>query len=186
MNRNTESRFHSIPQISIRRSKFDLSHEYKTTFNEGDIVPIRVAECNPSENVKIDLNGIVRMSTPLYPVMGTAYTDYYAFFVPSRLLWDHWVNLMGENTSSFWAEKTEYTTPKTTAPDGGWNIGTLADYMGIPTGVPNLRVNSMIFRGYAKIWNDWFRDENLQQPVTVSTDDADTAGSNTGTVSGGR
>ena len=121
------------------------------------------------------------MSTPLYPVMDNCYCDYYFFFVPSRLLWEHFENLMGQNDSTFWAEPTEYTTPKTTAPSGGWNVGTLADYFGIPTGVANLQVNSLPFRAYAKIWNEWFRDENLQQPVTMSKTDATTAGSNTGT-----
>lgn len=122
------------------------------------------------------------MSTPLYPVMDNCYCDFYFFFVPSRLLWEHFENLMGQNDSTFWAEKVEYTTPKTTAPTGGWNVGTLADYFGIPTGVENLQVNSLPFRGYVKIWNEWFRDENLQQPATMSKTDATTAGSNAGTA----
>ena len=84
-------------------------------------------------------------------------------------------------TSTFWAEPTEYTTPVTTAPTGGWNVGTLADYFGIPTGVSGLKVNSLPFRAYCKVWNEWFRDENLQQPVTQSMDDTTTAGVNTGT-----
>ena len=181
MNRNTEARFHSIPRIEVRRSKFDRSHGHTTTFNEGDLIPIYVAECLPGDQVRLNLNSLVRMSTPLYPVMDNAYTDYYAFFCPNRLLWEHWVNLMGENTDSFWAPKTEYTTPKTAAPSGGWNIGTIADYMGIPTGVENIKVNSMPLRAYARIWNEWFRDENLQQPVVQDMDDATSTGSNTGT-----
>ena len=88
---------------------------------------------------------------------------------------------MGQNDSTFWAETTEYTTPVTTAPEGGWNVGTLADYFGIPTGVSGLKVNSLPFRAYAKVWNEWFRDENLQQPVTQSMDDTTTTGVNTGT-----
>jgi hypothetical protein len=88
---------------------------------------------------------------------------------------------MGQNDSTFWAETVEYTTPVTTAPTGGWNVGTIADYFGIPTGVAGLKVNSLPFRAYAKIWNEWFRDENLQQPVTMSKADSTTAGSNTGT-----
>lgn len=180
MNRNTEARFHSIPRIEIKRSKFDRSHGHTTTFNEGDLIPIYVAECLPGDQVRLDMNSLVRMSTPLYPVMDNCYTDYYAFFCPNRLLWEHWVNLMGENTDSFWAPKTEYTTPKTKAPSGGWNVGTIADYMGIPTGVENIQVNSMPLRAYARIWNEWFRDENLQQPVVQDMDDTTAEGSNTG------
>lgn len=152
-----------------------------TTINEGDLVPIYLDEVLPADTFKVNVNALVRMSTPLYPVMDNAYMDYYFFFVPARLLWEHFENLMGQNDKTFWAETTEYTTPQTTAPSGGWKVGTLADYFGIPTGVENLSVNSMPFRAYAKIWNEWFRDENLQQPVTMSKTDATTAGSNTGT-----
>lgn len=180
MNRNTEARFHSIPRIEVKRSKFDRSHGHTTTFNEGDLIPIYVAECLPGDQVRLDMNSLVRMSTPLYPVMDNCYTDYYAFFCPNRLLWEHWVNLMGENTDTYWAPKTEYTTPKTKAPSGGWNVGTIADYMGIPTGVENIQVNSMPLRAYARIWNEWFRDENLQQPVVQDMDDTTAEGSNTG------
>ena len=88
---------------------------------------------------------------------------------------------MGQNDSTYWAEATEYSVPQTTAPAGGWNVGTIADYMGIPTGVANIKVTSLPFRAYARIWNEWFRDENLQQPVVQDTDDTNDTGSNTGT-----
>lgn len=181
MNRNSEQHYSQVPHADIRRASFKRDFSLLTTVNEGDLIPIYCDEVLPADTFKINLNGLVRMSTPLYPVMDNAYMDFYFFFVPCRLLWNHFQNLMGQNDSTFWAETVEYTTPQTTAPSGGWNVGTLADYFGIPTGVANLSVNSMPFRAYAKIWNEWFRDENLQQPVTMSNSDATTAGSNTGT-----
>lgn len=181
MNRNAEQHYSQVPHANVPRARFKRDYSLLTTMNEGNLVPIYCDEVLPADTAKIDLNALMRMSTPLYPVMDNCYCDFYFFFVPSRLLWEHFENLMGQNDSTFWAEPTEYTTPKTTAPSGGWNVGTLADYFGIPTGIANLQVNSLPFRAYAKIWNEWFRDENLQQPVTMSKTDATTAGSNTGT-----
>lgn len=181
MNRNAEQHYSQVPHANVPRARFKRDYSLLTTMNEGDLVPIYCDEVLPADTAKIDLNALMRMSTPLYPVMDNCYCDFYFFFIPSRLLWEHFENLMGQNDSTFWAEPTEYTTPKTTAPSGGWNVGTLADYFGIPTGVANLQVNSLPFRAYAKVWNEWFRDENLQQPVTMSKTDATTEGSNTGT-----
>ncbi len=181
MNRNSEQHYAQVPHAEIRRAKFQRDFNLLTTMNEGDLVPIYLDEVLPADTFKINLNALVRMATPLYPVMDNAYMDFYFFFIPARLLWKHFQNLMGQNDSTFWAEQTEYTTPVTTAPTGGWNVGTLADYFGIPTGVEGLKVNSLPFRGYAKVWNEWFRDENLQQPVTQSMDDTTTTGVNTGT-----
>lgn len=181
MNRNSEQHYAQVPHAEIRRAKFQRDFNLLTTMNEGDLVPIYLDEVLPADTFKINLNALVRMATPLYPVMDNAYMDFYFFFVPARLLWKHFKNLMGQNDSTFWAEQTEYTTPVTTAPEGGWNVGTLADYFGIPTGVSGLKVNSLPFRAYAKVWNEWFRDENLQQPVTQSMDDTTTTGVNTGT-----
>lgn len=180
MNRNSEQHYAQVPHAEIRRAKFQRDFNLLTTMNEGDLVPIYLDEVLPADTFKINLNALVRMATPLYPVMDNAYMDFYFFFIPNRLLWKHFENLMGQNDSTFWAEQTEYTTPVTTAPEGGWNVGTLADYFGIPTGVSGLKVNSLPFRAYAKVWNEWFRDENLQQPVTQSMDDTTTTGVNTG------
>lgn len=179
-NRNAESRFAQVPRAEIRRARFKRDFSNITTINEGDLVPLYVDEVLPGDTISCDLNGLIRMSTPLYPVMDNCYLDTYAFFVPCRLLWEHWENLMGQNDESYWAEKTEYSVPQTTAPSTGWNVGTIADYMGIPTGIANVSVNSMPFRAYARIWNEWFRDENLQQPVVQDTDDANNTGTNTG------
>lgn len=180
-NRNAESRFAQVPRAQIPRARFKRDFGNLTTINEGDLVPIYSDEVLPGDTVSIKQTSLIRMATPIYPVMDNAYCDIYYFFVPSRLLWDHWENLMGQNDDSYWANKTEYTTPQITAPSGGWNVGTIADYFGIPTGVANISVNALPFRAYTKIWNEWFRDENLQQPQQENTGDAAQAGSNTGT-----
>lgn len=178
MNRNSEQHYNQVPHAEIRRARFKRDFSLLTTINEGDLVPIYCDEVLPADTFKINLNSLVRMATPLYPVMDNAYIDFYFFFVPARLLWEHFVNLMGQNDKTFWAETTEYTTPVTTAPAGGWKVGTIADYFGIPTGVEGLKVNSMPFRAYVKIWNEWFRDENLQQPAQMTMGDETTTGSN--------
>lgn len=157
-----------------------MDYSNTTTINEGDIVPIYVDEVLPGDTISLTQNSLVRMATPIYPVMDNCYMDIYYFFCPNRLLWEHWENLMGQNDDSYWAPKTEYSVPQTTAPTNGWNVGTIADYMGIPTGIDNISVNSLPFRAYARIWNEWFRDENLQQPVTQDTDDTAELGSNGG------
>ena len=177
-NRNTESHFSQIPRANIRRARFKRDYSNITTINEGDIVPIYVDEVLPGDTVSLTQNSLVRMATPIYPVMDNCYMDIYYFFCPNRLVWEHWENLMGQNDDSYWAPKTEYSVPQTTAPSGGWKQGTIADYMGIPTKVGNISVNSLPFRAYARIWNEWFRDENLQQPVIQLNNDSNQTGSN--------
>lgn len=121
------------------------------------------------------------MQTLLTPVMDDIFLDTYYFFVPNRLTWNHWKQFMGENTESAWIPSVEYEVPQLTAPEGGWNIGTIADYMGIPTGVSGLSVNALPFRAYALIMNEWFRDENLSDPLNIPVTDATVQGVNTGT-----
>lgn len=175
MNRNSEQHYNQLPHAEIRRSRFKRDFSLLTTINEGDLVPIYIDEVLPGDTFKIDVNGLVRMATPLYPVMDNCNMDVFFFFVPCRLLWDHFVNMMGQNDSSFWAENIEYTTPKIKNNDGkGWPVGSIADYMGIPTEVGGLEINRMPFTAYTKIWNEWFRDENLQQPMEVDTSDVET------------
>lgn len=178
LSRNENSRFAQIPTASIKRSRFDRSSSVKTTFNAGDLVPFYVDEVLPGDTFNIDTSKVVRMQTPLTPIMDNLYLDTYYFFVPNRLVWKHWPNLMGENTESAWIPETQYSVPQVTAPANGWNIGTVADYMGIPTGVQGLSVNAMPFRAYALICNEWFRDENLQDPLNISIEDATQFGSN--------
>jgi hypothetical protein len=182
MNRNTESHFSLAPHVDISRSRFDRSASLKTSFNVGDVVPFFLDEVLPGDTFSVDTSKVVRMQTLLTPMMDNVYLDTYYFFVPNRLVWDHWKQFCGENTESAWIPETEYTMPQITAPsDTGWSVGTLADYFGIPTGVPGLSVSSLPFRAYALIVNEWFRDQNLQDPLVVPTDDSTVAGVNTGT-----
>ena len=181
MNRNTEDRFAVNPtRLDISRSRFDRSSSIKTTFNVGDVVPFFLDEVLPGDTFSIDTSKVVRMQTLLTPMMDNLYLDTYYFFVPSRLCWEHWKELMGENTKSAWIPTVEYQVPQLTAPVGGWNIGTIADYFGIPTGVAGLSVNALPFRAYALIMNEWFRDENLTDPLNISLGDATQVGVNTG------
>ena len=122
------------------------------------------------------------MQTLLTPMMDNVYLDTYYFFVPNRLVWSHWKEFNGENTESAWIPETTYEVPQITSPaNGGWNVGTIADYFGIPTGIPNLSVSALPFRAYALVMNEWFRDQNLQDPLVVPLDDATVAGVNTDT-----
>lgn len=178
MNRNTQSRFSVAPQVDIKRSIFDRSFQHKTTGNAGDLIPFFVDEVLPGDTFVVDTAFVARMTTPIKPVMDNAYIDIFYFAVPNRLLWDHWKEFCGENNSSPWADETEYTIPQLTAPSGGWQKGTIADYMGIPINVANISVNALPFRAYALIWNEWFRDQNVQEPCVVSKDDATNAGTN--------
>ena len=178
MNRNVESHFSQLPRAEIQRSRFDRSSSVKTTFNVGDVVPFYVDEVLPGDTFDIKTSKVVRMQSLVTPIMDNIYLDTYFFFVPNRLVWEHWQEFNGENTQSAWIPTTEYQVPQLTAPSGGWSIGTIADYMGIPTGVANLSVNAMPFRAYALIMNDWFRDENLSDPLNVPVNDVTQTGSN--------
>lgn len=182
MSRNAESRFAINPtRIDMSRSTFDRPFSHKTTFNVGDIIPFYVDEVLPGDTHKIRTSKVVRMQTLLTPVMDNIYLDTYYFFVPARIVWNHWKQFMGENTESAWVPSTEYEVPQITAPEGGWAEGTVADYMGVPTKVPGLSVNALPFRAYALIMNEWFRDENLCDPLNIPLDDATVQGVNTGT-----
>lgn len=181
MNRNQNSHFAVNPtHIDISRSTFFRPHSVKMTFNVGDIVPFYVDEVLPGDTFSVDTSKVVRMQTLLTPMMDNIYLDTYFFFVPNRLVWSHWKEFNGENTQSAWLPTTEYQIPQLTAPSGGWNIGTIADYMGVPTGVSGLSVNALPFRAYALIMNEWFRSEVLTDPLSISTGDATVQGVNTG------
>lgn len=180
MNRNTELHFGQTPQINQKRSRFEESHSIKTTFNTGDVIPVFVdADILPGDTVNMNMAELVRMATPIYPIMDNLYLDIYWFFVPHRLVWEHWQNFWGENDDP-WTQQTEYEIPQIEAPEGGWTEGTIADYMGIPTKISGISVNAMPFRAYAKIWNDWFRDENLKSNCHIYLDETTRTGKNTG------
>lgn len=161
------------------RSRFDRGHQLLTTINEGELVPIYMDEVLPGDTARVQLNGLIRMSTPIYPIMDNCYMDTYFFFVPARLLWEHFENMFGENDTDYWAEDTEYSTPKCTiGGTSGLANGSIGDYFGLPTQVKNaLEVNALPARAYCKIYNEWFRDENLEAPLMLGykkTDDGGT------------
>lgn len=182
MNREAELHYSNIPSIDISRCKLTKAHDHKTTFNTGDLIPIYVDDLVPGTTVKMKMSEVVRMMTPIAPVMDNAYLDIMFFFVPNRLVWDHWVNFMGENDTAPWAQSNNYEVPQITCPSGGWASGSLADHFGLPTKVygNGWKCNALPFRAYCKIFNDWYRDENLKTPVYISTGDSDTTGKNKG------
>ena len=181
MNRNVESHFALNPtRIDMSRSTFDRSCSVKTSFNVGDIVPFFLEEVLPGDTFNVRTSKVVRMQTLLTPMMDNVYLDSYYFFVPNRLVWNHWKEFNGENTESAWIPTTEYSVPQITSPSAGWSVGTLADYFGLPTGVGGLSVSALPFRAYALVMNEWFRDQNLQDPLVVPVDDATVVGVNSG------
>lgn len=181
MSRNANSRFATNPvRLDMSRSRFPRNFSHKTTFNAGQVIPFYVDEVLPGDTFNVRTSKVVRMQTLLTPVMDNVYLDTYYFFVPNRLVWEHWKQFMGENTESAWIPQVEYEVPQLTAPAGGWEVGTIADYMGVPTGVSNLSVNALPFRAYALVMNEWFRSENLTDPLNIPVDDATVVGVNTG------
>lgn len=182
MNRNSENRFAENPQVGVSRSRFQRNSDNKTTFNTGDLIPIYLDEVLPGDTHEIDMACVMRMATPIFPVMDNAFCDFYFFFVPNRLLWEHWKEFMGENKETAWTPKTEYSIPQVTAPAKGWEEGTLADYFGLPTKVENLSVSALPGRAYGLIYNEWFRNQNVTQPTLVEVTDATTTGKNDGSA----
>lgn len=185
MNRNSENHFAVNPQVNIGRSCFKRNSDHKTTFNAGDLIPIYVDEVLPGDTFSMDMSALVRMTTPIFPTMDNAAIDFYFFYTPTRILWDHWKELNGENRETAWSQKVEYSVPQVKvriAPDWpGWEEGTIADYMGIPTNVPGISVNALPFRAYGMIWNEFFRNQNTTAPTLVKTNDTDIEGDNDGT-----
>lgn len=196
MNRNVESRFSEIPSVNIERSIFDRSSTHKTSFNVGELIPFYIDEVLPGDSFKVTTSKVCRLQTLLTPVMDNLYLDTYFFFVPNRIVWSHWKEFQGENTASAWAPTVEYQIPSISSPSGGFVTGTIADYMGLPVGVEwtnsdPRRPSALPFRGYALICNEFFRDENLTDPLNIPTGDANQTGSNgsnylTDVVNGGK
>lgn len=195
MNRNVESHFSTLPSANIQRSILERSSGHKTSFNVGDLVPLYVDEILPGDSVKITTSKVLRLQTLLTPIMDNVFFDTYWFFIPNRLCWDHWKEFCGENTASAWAPQTEYQIPTIKSPAGGWSSGTIADYFGLPVGVPMTTgkhlPSALPFRAYALICNEFFRDENLSDPLNIPLGDANQDGSNgdnyiTDVVNGGK
>ena len=172
----SQKNFAITPSVSISRSKFRRPSQHKTSFNLGAIVPIYVdADILPGDTVSLDLASLIRMSTPMAPLMDNIFVDYYAFFVPNRLVWKNWKKFMGENTVSYGAA-TEPTMPYENIQN--LSKGKLGDYFGLPVGLArdeladdSLNVSALPSRAYALIYNEWFRDQNLIAPVVIPDGD---------------
>ena len=177
MSRNVNSFFSENPaSLDISRSRFERGQSHKTTFNCGELIPFYLDEVLPGDTMSIDTAKVVRLSTLISPIMDNIYLDTYFFFVPNRLVWEHWKEFMGENTQSAWIPQVQYSVPELISPTNGWDEGSIADYFGIPTGVSGLAVNALPFRMYALICNEWFRDENLTDPIYIDNSDANAVG----------
>lgn len=182
MNRNNEAHFLNIPQLNISRSRFNRPQDIKLTFDAGKLIPFYVDEVLPGDTFSVDQAAVIRMTTPKYPTMDNAYIDFYYFFVPNRIIWDHWKEFMGENNDGPWEQKVEYTVPEMEIKASkGYQVpfeGSILDYMGIPAKAikddGQLNINALPIRAYVKIWNEWFRDQNVDNPAVMKTDDAKT------------
>lgn len=164
--------FSQVPTAQIPRSKFNRSHGLKTTFDSGYLVPIFVDEVLPGDTFTMDCTLFSRVSTLISPIMDNLYLDTFWFFVPERLLFEHFQAMCGEQDNP--TDSTDYLFPTVTSPSGkGFEVGSLADYFGLPTGVPNLEVRAEPFRAYNLIYNEWFRDENLQESLPFTKADSD-------------
>lgn len=162
--------FSQVPRANIPRSSFDRSHGYKTTLDAGYLVPVFVDEALPGDTFSLDMTGFARLSTPLQPYMDNAYFNSFFFAVPMRLIWDNWEKFNGAQDNP--GDSTDYLCPQIVAPaSGGFAANTIHDYFGLPVGVPNIRVNAFWHRAYNLIWNEWFRDENLQDSLPVPKGD---------------
>jgi len=161
--------FSTIPSVQIPRSVFDRSHGYKTTFDAGYLVPFYVDEALPGDTFKCDVQIFARLATPIVPIMDNLFMETFYFAVPMRLLWEHWQAFNGEQVSP--GATTSYLLPQATSPAGGYAVGSLSDYMGIPTEIAGIEHSNMWHRAYNLIWNEWFRDQNLQSPAVVDVND---------------
>ena len=182
MNRNTNAHFAELPKVDISRSVMDRSCSHKTAGNVGQLIPIYVdPDILPGDTITMDTSKVIRFETMLSPMMDNIQCDIYWFFVPHRLIWDHWINFMGENTDSAWIPSVEYSVPKLVVPDADGSgapdlTGSVLDYMGFPVGMNtsgDVEVNALPVRAYSKVVQDWFVSENLTDPLVLYTGDSD-------------
>lgn len=163
-----------IPRADIPRSSFSIQTTHKTTFDAGLLVPMYVDEVLPGDSFNLKMTAFARLATPLFPVMDNMYLDTFFFFVPNRILWDNWQKFMGEQTNP--GDSISYVVPQIESPADGYAIGTIYDHMGLPTvgqvtATETVLHNALHLRAYNLIYNEWFRDENLQDSVPINTDD---------------
>lgn len=177
MNRNNERHFNQIPKMKASRTRFNRDQTILTTFDSGKLIPFYVDEVLPGDTFNVNTTAIIRMTTPKYPVMDDAFIDFYYFYCPNRILWDNFKYFMGEIEATPWMPKKEYATPKLII--NGTNDKpkpdekSILDYMGVPTKVKKpFMINALPIRAYVKIWNEFFRDENVDNTATIKTDDS--------------
>lgn len=189
MNRNNEAHFNQIPEVHISRSTFKRDQKILTTFNAGKLVPFYVDEVLPGDTFRVKTSAIIRMQTPKYPVMDDAYIDMYYFFVPNRIVWKNFKRFMGEADEKPWEPTKNYSVPqillKSTYTVGLPVENSILDYMGVPAGnikapEKEARVNALPVRGYVKIWNEFFRDQNLDNPAVLEDGDEEVQYAETG------
>lgn len=176
MNRNNERHFNQIPEMKANRTRFNRDQTILTTFDSGKLIPFYVDEVLPGDTFSVDTSAIIRMTTPKYPVMDDAFIDFYYFYCPNRILWDNFKHFMGEVEETPWMPKKEYTVPKIlvigTTEKPAPNERSVLDYMGVPTKIKSsFKINALPIRAYVKIWNEFFRDENVDNVATLKTDD---------------
>lgn len=168
--RSNQHSFAVVPAPSIPRSQFDRSFTIKDTMEFDYLNPMFVDEIIPGDTVSLNLNTFVRLATQKVPILDNLYVDYYFFFCPSRLLWNNWKKFMGEQDNP--SDSISYTIPQMTIPANGPEVGSLADKFGLPTDIAaGYSANALPFRMYNRVWNEWFRDQNLQNSVVVDLDD---------------
>lgn len=166
-------RFSDAPAMYMKRTKFDRSHVYKTTFDSGKLIPVFVDEVLPGDTTRMSVNYFARLATPIKPIMDNIYLDWFFFFVPNRLVWEHWQNFCFEQEDP--DDSTDYVIPTISAANNSENayIGSLWDYFGLPVNTSGILsgISALPFRGVYLIWNEWFRDENLQKSVKIQKGD---------------
>lgn len=177
MNRNNERHFNRIPQMKASRTRFNRDQTILTTFDAGKLIPFYVDEVLPGDTFSIDTMAIIRMTTPKYPVMDDSFIDFYYFFCPNRILWDNFKHFMGEVEETPWMPTKNYTVPqieiKGTDAKPAPDEKSILDYMGVPTKVKKpFSINALPIRAYVKIWNEFFRDENVDNGAVLKTGDA--------------
>lgn len=157
--------FSQVPKAEIPRSSFDRSSGHKTTIDSGYLYPIFVDEALPGDTFTLNMSAFARLATPLHPFMDNVFMNTFFFFVPYRLIWDNWQRFMGEQDNP--GDSTDYLFPQMLAPVGGYGELSIYDYFALPTKVAGYAHSSAPLRAYNLIWNEWFRDQNLQNSVTV-------------------
>lgn len=164
------NRHSMVPKANISRSSFDRSRTYKTAFDASYLVPFYAdSDILPGDTVNLSVDFFARMTTPIVPIMDHLWYETFHFFIPHRLVWNNFKKFMGEQDNP--GDSIDYLFPQMTAPAGGYAIGSLQDYLGLPTGIAAFNHDSHILRAYQLVWNEWFRDENLQNSVTVDKGD---------------